>query len=131
MMAEGLPIEECVSTIAATLPVCSVRGVAYSTFTIMHIINNETAEIIQYDNPQVIIVRNGVNYEYPKTELSVGDKKIFKSPITSPHGPIVLNDGSILWIGNVYEKKNMIEKILGFKNTANIEKLLKIDRKTR
>ena len=28
MMAAGLPIEECVSTIAATLPVCSVRGVA-------------------------------------------------------------------------------------------------------
>ena len=37
MMAAGLPIDECVSTIAATLPVCSVRGVAYSTFSIMHI----------------------------------------------------------------------------------------------
>ena len=81
MMAEGLPLEECVSTIAATLPVCTQRGLAYSTFTIIHLLNNETAEIIQYDNPQVIIVRNGVNYEYPKTELSVGDKKIFKSTI--------------------------------------------------
>ena len=47
MMAEGLPIEECVSTIAATLPVCSVRGVAYSTFTIIHLINNETAELME------------------------------------------------------------------------------------
>ena len=28
MMAAGLPIDECVSTIAATLPVCSERGVA-------------------------------------------------------------------------------------------------------
>ena len=28
MMAEGLPLEECVATIAATLPICSVRGVA-------------------------------------------------------------------------------------------------------
>ena len=81
MMAEGLPLEECVSTIAATLPVCTQRGLAYSTFTIIHLLNNETAEIIQYDNPQVIIVRDGVNYEYPKTELSVGDKKIFKSTI--------------------------------------------------
>ena len=61
MMAAGLPVDECVSTIAATLPVCSVRGVAYSTFTIIHIIDNETAEIIQYDNPQVIILRDGAN----------------------------------------------------------------------
>ena len=41
MLAEGLSLEECVSTIAATLPICSVRGVAYSTFTILHLIENE------------------------------------------------------------------------------------------
>lgn len=81
MMAEGLPIEECVLTIAATLPVCSVRGVAYSTFTIMHIINNEEAEIIQYDNPQVIIFRDGANFEYPRTEMNIGGKKIYKTSI--------------------------------------------------
>ena len=55
MMAEGLSLEDCVSTIAATLPVCSVRGVAYSTFTIMHLIDNQRVEIIQYDNPSVIM----------------------------------------------------------------------------
>ena len=82
MMAAELPIEECVSTIAATLPVCSVRGVAYSTFTIMHLINNETAEIIQYDNPQVIVLRDNVNYDYPKTEMNIGGKKIYKSNIS-------------------------------------------------
>ena len=81
MMAEGLPLEECVSTIAATLPVCSVRGVAYSTFTIIHLKNNEIAEVIQYDNPQVIIIRDEENYDYPKTEMNIGGKKIFKSVI--------------------------------------------------
>ena len=81
MMAEGLPLEECVSTIAATLPVCSVRGVAYSTFTIIHLKNNDIAEIIQYDNPQVIIIRDEENYDYPKTEMNIGGKKIFKSVI--------------------------------------------------
>ena len=35
MMAEGLKVEDCVSTIAATLPICSVRKVAYSTFTLI------------------------------------------------------------------------------------------------
>lgn len=81
MMAEGLAIEECVSTIAATLPVCSVRGVAYSTFTIIHLRDNETAEIIQYDNPHVILLRDEVNFDYPKTEMNIGGKKIFKSVI--------------------------------------------------
>lgn len=81
MMAAGLPVDECVSTIAATLPVCSVRGVAYSTFTIMHLMNNETIEIIQYDNPHVIMLRNGENYDYPKAEISIDGKKIYKSTI--------------------------------------------------
>ena len=81
MMAEGLSLEDCVSTIAATLPICSVRGVAYSTFTIIHIRNNEEAEVIQYDNPLLIVLRNGKNYDYPKTEMNIGGKKIFKSLI--------------------------------------------------
>ena len=70
MMAEGLTLEDCVETIAATLPVCSVRGVAYSTFTILHLVNNTEAEIIQFDNPLVILLRGGKNYDYPKTEMS-------------------------------------------------------------
>ena len=54
MMAEGMQVEDCVETIASTLPICAVRGVAYSTFTIIRIIENEEAEIIQYDNPHVV-----------------------------------------------------------------------------
>jgi len=95
MMAAGLPIEECVATIAATLPVCSVRGVAYSTFTIMHLINNEVAELIQYDNPQVILLRDGVNHEYPKTEMNIDGKKIYKSVIRLQENDvfIAMSDG--------------------------------------
>ena len=81
MMAAGLPLEECVSTIAATLPVCSVRGVAYSTFTIVHLKENEIAEIIQYDNPHVVLIRDDKNYDYEMTEMNIGGKKIYKSII--------------------------------------------------
>lgn len=81
MMAAELPLEECVSTIAATLPVCSVRGVAYSTFTIINIKNNETAEIIQYDNPHVILIRDNVNFDYPRTEMNIDGKRIYKSTV--------------------------------------------------
>lgn len=95
MLGEGLSLEECVETIAATLPVCSVRGVAYSTFTIIHLINNETAELIQYDNPHAIIIRDDKTWDYPKTEMNIGGKKIFKSVIKLQENDIfiAMSDG--------------------------------------
>ena len=81
MMAQGLSLEDCVETIAATLPICSERGVAYSTFTIIHVVNNEEAEIMQYDNPHVILLRDGENVEYPEIEMNIGGKKIYRSRI--------------------------------------------------
>ena len=95
MMAAGLPLEECVSTIAATLPVCSLRGVAYSTFTIIHILNNEIAEIIQYDNPHVIVIRDYEVYDYPKTEMNIGGKKIYKTSLRLREGDVfvAMSDG--------------------------------------
>ena len=96
MLAEGLSLEECVETIAATLPVCSVRGVAYSTFTIIHLMNNnQTAELIQYDNPHAIIIRDEQNWDYPKTEMNIGGKKIFKSVINLKENDVfvAMSDG--------------------------------------
>ena len=95
MMAEGLSLEECVETIAATLPVCSVRGVAYSTFTIIHLKNNEVAELIQYDNPLAIVIRDDEVWDYPKTEMNIGGKKIYKSVIKLQENDIfvAMSDG--------------------------------------
>ncbi|MBQ9449379.1 MAG: SpoIIE family protein phosphatase [Acholeplasmatales bacterium] len=95
MMAEGLSLEDCVSTIAATLPICSVRGVAYSTFTVIHLVNNSYAEIIQYDNPHVILLRNGVNFDYPKIELNIENKKIYRSSVELHEGDVfvAMSDG--------------------------------------
>ena len=95
MLAEGLSLEECVETIAATLPVCSVRGVAYSTFTIIHLKNNETAELIQYDNPHAIVIRDEAVWDYPKTEMHIGGKKIYKSVIKLQENDIfvAMSDG--------------------------------------
>ena len=95
MMAEGLSIEDCVSTIAATLPICQVRKVAYSTFTILHVIENERVEIIQYDNPDVIFLRDDEIYNYPKQELTIDGKRIYKSVIRLQENDIMvaMSDG--------------------------------------
>ena len=123
MMAEGLPIEECVATIAATLPVCSVRGVAYSTFTIIQIHNNEYAEIFQYDNPHVIVIRDGRNYNYPMTELNIDGKKIFRSYISLQENDIFLamSDGCPhAGIGREYNYGWRRENIVDYMETISV-----------
>ncbi len=120
MMAEGLALEECVSTIAATLPICSVRGVAYSTFTIIHIINNSSAELIQFDNPLIILIRDGENFEYQKSELNIDGKRIYKSVIDLQEGDVfvAMSDGCPhAGIGTVYNFGWKREDIADFMKT--------------
>ena len=90
MMAEGIRLEECASTIAETLPICSVRGVAYSTFTIIHLIENQRVELIQYDNPAVIFFRDGDLFNYPKQELNICDKKVLKTQLKLEEGDVMI-----------------------------------------
>ena len=123
MMAEGLPVQECVETIAATLPVCSVRGVAYSTFTIMQLIDNEVVELIQYDNPQVIVLRDNKNYDYPKTEINIDGKKIIKSEIHVQENDvfIAMSDGCPhAGIGLAYNFGWKREDIIDFMETMSV-----------
>ena len=97
MMANSLSVEDCVSTIASTLPVCKVRGVAYSTFSIIRITGNSEAEIIQYDNPKVIMLREGKNVEYATVSETIDGKNILKSKIAIKEGDvfIAISDGAI------------------------------------
>lgn len=119
-MAAGLSLEDCVRTIAATLPICSVRGVAYSTFTIINIIENREAEIIQYDNPLVIMLRDGKNYDYPKTEMNIDGKRIYKSLIKLQEGDffVAMSDGCPhAGIGLSYNFGWKREEIIDFMST--------------
>lgn len=79
MLAAGMELEEAVKTVVATLPVCKMRGIAYSTFTVIRILNNQKAEIIQYDNPKTIMLRDGACLELPYYEIKIDDKKIIKA----------------------------------------------------
>ena len=120
MLANNLSLEECVSTIASTLPVNSEVGVAYSTFTIIRVVNNKEAEIIQYDNPQVIMLRDGKNFDYPKTINQIDGKTIYISKvqlklddtfITTSDGAIYAGVGSSLNFG--WQRDNIIEFMEG------------------
>lgn len=100
MIENGMPIEECVDTIVKTLPVCSVRKVAYSTFTIIHVEENTTATLIQFDNPNVILLRGGKHWDYPTTIRVIEGKTILESkfPLQLNDMMIAMSDGAI-WAG--------------------------------
>ena len=98
MMANDMTIEECVSTIAATLPVGDVRKVAYSTFTIIRIAgSNLEAELIQYDNPHIIFLRDGKHVDYPEICEMIDGKAIYKTKLKLREGDafIAMSDGAI------------------------------------
>lgn len=116
MMSNGMSLENCVKTIAETLPVCSQRNVAYSTFSIIRVIDNMEAEIIQYDNPHVIMLREGRNYDYPKTSENIEGKIIYKSRIPLREGDvfIALSDGALhagteTTLNMAWQRKDVIE----------------------
>lgn len=97
MLAAGLDITDAVETIADTLPICSERKTAFSTFTIIRIVNNEKADIIQYENPNVILIRDGESYDYPITQMHIGEKTILTSTIKLSDGDIFvsMSDGML------------------------------------
>ena len=95
MISEGLSLEDCVRTVATTLPVCSVRGVAYSTFTVLHFVDSERLDVMQYDNPPVLLLRNAQSVPYETTEIVVDGKKIYKSTISLREDDVIvaMSDG--------------------------------------
>ena len=95
MFAAGLTLEDCVSTIAQTLPVCSVRGIAYSTFSILHLLHNRKAELIQFDNPKIIMLRDGTPFDYGSRERNIDGKRILYSEIFLQEGDLfaLISDG--------------------------------------
>ncbi len=97
MMANGMPIEECVATIAETLPVCKVRQVAYSTFTILQVRGDRDVYLVQFDNPDVILLRDGKPVPYDTEKKIICGKTICESRIKGQMGDmfILMSDGVI------------------------------------
>jgi len=79
MISRGATIEDTVDTIAHTLPVCKVRGLAYSTFMILQISKNGIGYLVEYDNPPCILLRNGKKVPFDYQEKNIGGKPVRES----------------------------------------------------
>lgn len=91
MMARKLPISQCIRTMADTLPVCKVRKMAYSTFTILQLDDNRTeAYLAQFDNPPAILLRAGKNFDYERSRRIIGGKEISESVLRLAAGDFLI-----------------------------------------
>lgn len=97
MFLNGATLEECVETIVETLPVCQVRQVAYSTFSILQVFHDGEAYLVEFDNPGCIFIRDGKLVSIPVNTRVIEGKTIneFRFTVKKGDALILMSDGTI------------------------------------
>lgn len=78
MLKKGATLEETVDTMVSTLPECSVRKLAYCTFTIAKIMNDGSVYTVEFDNPKFFLLRNGKLRETEIKTVYLSGKVIYE-----------------------------------------------------
>lgn len=97
MVSNDIEIEDCVETILQSLPVCKERGVAYSTFSIIHINENGEGYLFEFDNPQAIYMTNGKCQDFNRVKLDILGKTVYKTDLKLSENDVIVtfSDGVI------------------------------------
>lgn len=97
MVANDINMEDCIETVIQSLPICKVRGLAYSTFSVIHVNREGKGYLFEFDNPQAIYYHQGKCIDFDREELLICDKKVFKTILNLEENDLVmvLSDGTI------------------------------------
>ena len=97
MIANDIDIIDCIETIIQTLPVCKVRRLAYSTFSVIHVNRQGVGCLFEFDNPQAIWYHDGHCQDFTREEMDIRGKKVFKSNVQLQKNDvvIVMSDGTV------------------------------------
>lgn len=76
MLKMGGQIDDVIETLAQTLPICKVRKLAYSTFTILQITQNGQVYLMEYENPPSFIGKSNHIINMERNERIIGGKVI-------------------------------------------------------
>ncbi len=97
MVREGASVADVVSTIVNTLPVCSVRKVAYSTFSILEIKDSGEGYLAEFDNPFCIYIRDGQRMEFKCEYNEYSGKGVYETRFQALPGDVItiVSDGVI------------------------------------
>lgn len=94
MLEGNIPIDECILTVSETLPMCKERKLAYATFTALKL-HGLTGYLVRYDNPPVLLLRQGKAARFPYSVHFVGEKEIHESTLQLEEGDtlLLMSDG--------------------------------------
>lgn len=67
--ASPMDIHDSAEIIMDTLPICSVRKISYSTFTVVDMAGSGETRIIEHGNPPFLLIRPGGELRIEKTEV--------------------------------------------------------------
>ena len=67
--ASAMDIRRSAEIIMDTLPICSVRKISYSTFTVVDMAGNGRTRIIEHGNPPFLLIRPAATVKIEKTEV--------------------------------------------------------------
>lgn len=97
MISNDIEIEECIETIIQSLPVCKERGIAYSTFSIVHVNNEGKGYLFEFDNPEAIYVHEGKCIDFQRQQMDIVGKKVYKTELSLEKNDVimVMSDGTI------------------------------------
>lgn len=87
--------------IMSALPVCKVRQISYSTFTIVDIDGNGNVKIIEYENPPFILIRGNRVVEVEKTIIKGQFEDNRDYELKYSHFPIQLGDRLIMYTDGI------------------------------
>jgi len=90
LLIRGVPLQEAVETISETLPVCRVRHIAYSTFTILQFQPCGKGYLAQYDNPPAILIRRNNITPLHGTKRNIGERVISESNLFFEEGDLLI-----------------------------------------
>lgn len=97
MMCGGSTLEDTVETVAKTLPVCQVRKVAYSTFSIVKVYDNGRVCLTEFDSPACVFVRDGKTMDIAYEERNMSGHSIRQAHFDTQVGDllVLMTDGVI------------------------------------
>ncbi len=101
MLREEIPFEDVLETVIGTLPICKIRQIAYSTFSILEIDHVASRfQVINFDNPFPLYFKKGKITKLPEKNTLVLNKKIqiLEGPLEEGDFLAMVSDG-VLYAG--------------------------------